>query len=317
MFRRLTFRPRLTASPDLGERALGAYLGLAVGDALGATVEFLTRSEIKAKYGTHRRLTGGGWLNLRPGQITDDTEMALCLGRVLVRNRSWDVTEACEGFAQWLRGHPVDVGNTCRRGIRRYITQHTTAGLYNDGDAGDGACMRNLPVALATLGHSSAFEAWTLSQCHITHTHPLSDDATLALGRMVQMVLDGGGVRACREEANRLIEKHRVFGFKVYKGQSSAYIVDTVQTVLNFFFTTDNFNDCLIETVNQGGDADTTGALVGMLAGALYGVRGIPEEWLIRLDPVVAAEIREQVPTLLEIRGNGYGSPSPLSAQSV
>jgi ADP-ribosyl-[dinitrogen reductase] hydrolase len=303
VFRRLIFRPRLTALPDQNERALGAYLGLAVGDALGATVEFLTRGEIKAKYGTHRRLIGGGWLKLRPGQITDDTEMALCLGRVLVNNRTWNVVDACDGFAQWLRGHPVDVGNTCRRGIRRYITQRTTAGPYNDGDAGNGACMRNLPVALATLGHDPAFEAWTLSQCHITHNHPLSDDATLALGRMVHRLLEGGGVKACRDESNRLIEKHRAFAFKVYKGQSSAYIVDTVQTVLNFFFTTDNFRDCLIETVNQGGDADTTGALAGMLAGALYGVRAIPEDWLDRLDPVITAEITEQVPTLLEIAG--------------
>jgi ADP-ribosyl-[dinitrogen reductase] hydrolase len=306
VFRRLTFRPRLTAPPDLHERALGAYLGLAVGDALGATVEFLTRGEIKAKYGTHRRLIGGGWLNLRPGQVTDDTEMALCLGRVLVRNNSWNVVEACDAFAQWLRGHPVDVGNTCRRGIRRYITQHTTEGPYNDGDAGNGACMRNLPVALATLGHNPAFEAWTRAQCHITHNHPLSDDATLALGRMVHRLLAEGGVRACREESNRLIETHRGFGFKVYKGLSSAYIVDTVQTVLNFFFNTDNFNDCLIETVNQGGDADTTGALAGMLAGALYGIRAIPEEWLSRLDPAVTAEIEAQVPVLLKIAGNGH-----------
>ncbi|MEI6559834.1 MAG: ADP-ribosyl-[dinitrogen reductase] hydrolase [Rhodospirillaceae bacterium] len=287
------------------ERALGAYLGLAVGDALGATVEFMTRGEIKAKYGSHNRMIGGGWLNLKPGQVTDDTEMALCLGRVLIAHNGWDVVDACEGFARWLRGHPVDVGNTCRRGIRRYITQHSVEGPVNDGDAGNGAAMRSLPVTLATHGDPEAFEAWTLSQCHITHNNSLSDDATLALGRMVHALFDGGGSEACRAESERLITRHRSFGCKTYKGLSTAYIVDTVQTVLHFFFSTASFRDCLTETVNQGGDADTTGALAGMLAGAAYGVRAIPPEWLDRLDPVVAMEIRDQVPALLAIGGGG------------
>lgn len=301
MFRLLTSRPASHEPPTREERALGAYLGLAVGDALGATVEFLTRSEIKSKHGVHKHMTGGGWLHLKPGQVTDDTEMALCLGRVLVKHGTWDVTEACENFAGWLRSHPVDVGNTCRRGIRRYITQKTVEGPYNEGDGGNGAAMRSLPVTLATLGDPAAFEAWTLSQCHITHNHPLSDDATLAFGRMVHALLHDQGMAACKAESDALTAKHRCFGFKTYKGLSSAYIVDTVQTVLNFFFTTASFRDCLIETVNQGGDADTTGALAGMLAGALYGVREIPEEWLEKLDPIVAAEIRVQATALLEV----------------
>ena len=309
MFRQLTFRPILPSRPPPGrppdtlERALGAYLGLAVGDALGATVEFMTAGEIKTKHGSHTRMTGGGWLNLRPGQVTDDTEMALVLGRVLVAHNGWHAVDACEGFAKWLKSHPVDVGNTCRRGIRRYITQHTVEGPANEGDAGNGAAMRSLPVTLACLGDPGAFDAWTLSQCHITHNNALSDDATLALGRMVLALLDGGGLDACRAESDRLIAKHRTFGCKTYKGLSTAYIVDTVQTVLHFFFKTDDFRDCLIETVNQGGDADTTGALAGMLAGAAYGVRAIPTEWLDRLDPLVAMEIRDQVPALLAIGG--------------
>ena len=301
MFKPLTYRLHQPAPPTRMERALGAYLGLAVGDALGATVEFLTRGEIKTKYGVHNRMIGGGWLHLRPGQVTDDTEMALCLGRVLVTNRGWNAVDACESFAKWLKGHPVDVGNTCRRGIRRYITQHTVEGPYNDGDAGNGAAMRNLPIALATRGNAERMNAWTLAQCHITHNHPLSDDATLALGHMVHALLDEGGADACRALSDALTAKHRCFGFKTYKGMSSAYIVDTVQTVLNFFFTTGSFRDCLTDTVNQGGDADTTGALAGMLAGALYGVQAIPEEWVSRLDPMVSAEIRVQTTALLEI----------------
>lgn len=287
---------------QLFDRALGAYLGVAVGDALGATVEFLTRSEIKAKYGEHNRIIGGGWLKLKPGQVTDDTAMSLALGRGLIAASGFEAEAVCEAFVAWLRTRPVDIGNTCRRGISRYMHQGTTEKPFNDGDAGNGACMRTLPVALATLASRIDFERWTLGQCHITHNHPLSDDATLAVGAMVQSLVAGGGVKDVRAHANALVAKHRTFQFTPYHGLSSPYIVDTLQTVLHFYFRTDNFKDYLIEVVNQGGDADTTGAIAGMLAGATYGAKAIPDEWLRRIDPAVVAEIRAQVPLLLALR---------------
>ncbi|CAA7620947.1 ADP-ribosyl-(dinitrogen reductase) glycohydrolase [Candidatus Terasakiella magnetica] len=290
----------MTPSPLL-DRALGAYLGFAIGDALGATVEFMTKGEIHEKYGLHRKMIGGGWLHLAPGQVTDDTEMTLCLGRSLVRRGVFDGRDVCDEFAAWLKTGPVDVGNTCRRGIRRYITNGSVEGAYSEGDAGNGAAMRNLPVALATLGQPELFKKWTLAQSHITHHHPLSDDATLALGRMVHALVGGSGMRLAREEANRLVEAHKCFRFDPFRGQSTAYIVDTMQTVLHFYFRTDSFRSCLIEVINQGGDADTTGAIAGMLAGATYGVEEIPTAWLGKLDKTVVAEIRTQVPALLKI----------------
>jgi ADP-ribosyl-[dinitrogen reductase] hydrolase len=285
----------------LEDRALGAFLGLAVGDALGATVEFMTRREIEMQYGVHRKMVGGGWLHLAPGQVTDDTEMALALGRSLVRQGTFDIKDVCEEFAVWLRSGPVDIGNTCRRGIRRFMTHGTTEGPFCDGDGGNGAAMRLFPLALATLHRPDLFEEWGLAQAHITHHHPLSDDATLAFGRMVQGLLKGEGLRGAREVANGLVEKHKTFRFDPYKGQSSAYVVDTVQTVFHFFFITDSFRNTVIETVNQGGDADTTGALAGMLAGAAYGIAEIPDAWLKKLDKKVAEEIRSQVKELLKI----------------
>ncbi|MGE5504193.1 MAG: ADP-ribosyl-[dinitrogen reductase] hydrolase [Actinomycetota bacterium] len=284
---------------DLHDRALGAFLGLAVGDALGATVEFMTRREIEAKYGVHRKMIGGGWLHLHPGQVTDDTEMALALARSLVRKGGFDAADACDEFAAWLKGGPVDVGNTCRRGIRRYMLHGTTEGAACDGDAGNGAAMRNLPVALATLGRPGLLEAWSLAQARITHHHPLSDDATLCLGRMVHALVEGRGIKDAREAASTLVAAHKCFRFEPFRGQSSAYVVDTMQTVLHFFFRTDSFQTCVVETVNQGGDADTTGALAGMLAGAAYGAADIPAAWLKKLDPKVTDEIRRLVPQLL------------------
>ncbi|HEY0283664.1 MAG TPA: ADP-ribosyl-[dinitrogen reductase] hydrolase [Rhizomicrobium sp.] len=293
------------------DRALGAYLGLAIGDALGATVEFMTRREIESRYGVHNRLTGGGWLKLKPGQVTDDTGMSLHLGRAIIRAGGWDPKAVCDEFVAWFRSRPVDVGNTCRRGISRYIADGSLSKPYNDGDAGNGACMRNLPVALATLGNDEEFERWTLDQCHVTHNHPLSDDATLTVGRMVQTLLAGGGVKDCRRHTGALVEKHKAFHFEPYHGMSSAYIVDTIQTVLHFYYRTDSFQTCLVEVVNQGGDADTTGAIAGMIAGATYGLAAIPDAWLRKLDAKVAAEIRQQVPALLTLaRGLDMSHPS-------
>jgi ADP-ribosyl-[dinitrogen reductase] hydrolase len=295
---------------DLHDRALGAYLGFAIGDALGATVEFMTANEIAAAYGIHSRIVGGGWLSLRPGQVTDDTEMTLCVGRALVRAGGWDLRGVCDEFATWLKRVPVDVGNTCRRGIRRYIVEGTMQTEYHDGDAGNGALMRNLPVALATLDDPDAFERWTIEQCHITHHHPYSDGATLAFGRMVQRLVLGGGVTAAREEAKELVKDYPEFRFERFRGPCTAYVLDTARVVLQRYFLTDGVRSCVTETVNLGGDADTAGALAGMLAGATYGASTIPEAWLKRLDPQVVAEIKQQVEQLLAI---GRGAPPPRS----
>ncbi|CCG09212.1 ADP-ribosyl-[dinitrogen reductase] hydrolase [Pararhodospirillum photometricum] len=287
--------------PSVHERALGAYLGLAVGDALGATVEFMTPGEIAHQHGLHSKMIGGGWLRLRPGQVTDDTEMALALGRSLCSKKTLDVVDVCEEFALWLKSRPVDVGNTCRRGIRRYINHATTEAPYHDGDGGNGAAMRTLPIALATLNRPDLLEPWAMLQAHTTHNHPLSDAATVSLTRMASLLVLGQGMKACREEANRLVAVHREFRFDPYHGQSSAFVVDTLQTVLHYYFVTDSFRNCLIRTVNQGGDADTTGAIAGMLAGATYGVQEIPWSWLSKLDPKITREIHRQVEDLLSL----------------
>ena len=298
---------------SLEDRALAAYLGLAAGDALGATVEFMTRSEIVARYGVLRDIVGGGWLRLAPGAVTDDTEMALALGRSLLRRNGLDLHDVCEEFARWLKSGPVDVGNTCRRGIRRYVTQGTVEGPFFEGAAGNGAAMRILPLALATLGDPERAAAWSRAQSHITHHHPLSDAATLALVRMLHSLLSGGGKPAAREAAEDLVAEHPVFRFEPYRGQSSAYIVDTMHTVLHFYFHTESFSDCVIQAVNQGGDADTTGALAAMLAGATYGLAAVPNNWLNKLDSKVVAEIRQQVPGLLALAA----APAPAGGPAA
>jgi len=286
------------------DRALAAFLGFAAGDALGATVEFMTKREIAAQCGVHREITGGGWLRLKPGEVTDDTQMAVALGRSIVRSGGLNTRDVCEEFAAWLRSGPIDVGNTCRRGIRRYMMDGTTEGPFSEGDAGNGAAMRILPIGLATFGQPGKAESWPVTQGHITHHHPLSDGACLALVQMLHGLLRGEGRQEIREIADRLAGNHSAFRFEPYPGRSSAFIADTMQTVFHFYFHTGSFAGCVIETVNQGGDADTTGALAGMLGGATYGLAAIPSAWLSRLDRAVTAEIRRLVPQLLAIAGS-------------
>ncbi len=287
--------------PDLRARARGAYLGLAIGDALGAPVEFMTPGEIRATYGEHRLLSGGGWLRLRPGQITDDTQMSLALGDAIIESNGWDLRNVAEHFLAWMRSRPVDIGNTCRRGIVRYMHHATLEAPFDEGAAGNGAAMRNLPVVLYTLNDEAAFERYTREQCHLTHHHPLSDEATLALGRMLRVLLGGAGIDACRAIADDLVARVPKFRFVPYPRRATGYVVDTMQTVLHYFFNTQSFEQCLIRTVNEGGDADTNAAIIGMLAGALYGEDAIPPIWLQRLEREPRVQVEAQVDALLRL----------------
>lgn len=287
------------------DKALGAYLGFACGDALGATVEFMSPRQIQQRYGVHSEIIGGGWLGLQAGQVTDDTQMSLALAQAIIDHQGWNLKAVADNFVAWMRTCPPDIGNTCRRGIDRYRQTGELCGPPRADDAGNGGCMRNLPVALATLGNADNFEQWSLQQNHITHNNPLSDAATLALGRMVQGLISGQGRVECRQLSEQLIAQHGEFAFDPYPGKAGGYIVDTVQTVLHYFFNTDSFEACLTATVNQGADADTTGALAGMLAGAKYGVEQIPARWLEQLDRQVVAQIRQQTLKLLQIGETG------------
>jgi len=289
------------STEQLLDRALGAYLGFACGDALGATVEFMSPKQIQKRYGVHRDIIGGGWLGLEAGQITDDTQMSLAVGQAIIDHQGWNIQAVADNFVAWMESAPPDIGNTCRRGIMRYRDNGELFGLPRDDDAGNGACMRNLPVVLATLNRPDCFSEWSLQQSHITHNHPLSNAATLTLGRIVNHLINGLDTDACKQEAERLIGQHGEFAYSPYPGKASGYIVDTVQTVLQYFFSTDSFEACLIATINQGGDADTTGALVGMLAGAKYGVGQIPERWLRQLDQQVVSQIRRQTTELIRL----------------
>jgi ADP-ribosyl-[dinitrogen reductase] hydrolase len=298
--------------PDVRDRARAAFLGLALGDALGATVEFMQPSEIRAAHGVHSDLVGGGWLKLRPGAVTDDTAMSLCIAQAVDAVGGWSARAVADTFSAWLRSGPPDVGNTCRRGIRRYLLEGTLEAPPSDADAGNGAAMRVLPVALLTLADRAALERLAVEQAHLTHHHPLSDAASTLVGQLVHLACLGLSIRRLRAAADALATFEPRFRFDGLPRGAGGYVVETMQTVLHHLFATRSFEECLVAVVNQGGDADTTGAIAGAIAGAYYGPEGLPSRWLARLDRRVAAAVSRLSGRLVDLSPLARGEPPRL-----
>ena len=302
------FRSALDAHrpPDIASRAIAAYLGLALGDALGATVEFMTPREIVAQYGLHAHIQGGGWLRLKKGQVTDDTTMSLALGQAILEHGHVDAQAAAQAFDAWMRAKPVDIGNTVRRGIVSFRQSGSPARDVNEHDAGNGAAMRLLPVALASLGRpEDEVRAQCRIQAHVTHNNPQSDAASECLALMIQDALLGMDKWALlRRHAEPLIARYPEFEYrKRRRDNPSGYVVDTLQAVFQALADTGNFRDCLVDVVNRGGDADTTGAITGMVAGALYGLDALPDDWLAALDREARESCTQQAKALVALSG--------------
>jgi ADP-ribosyl-[dinitrogen reductase] hydrolase len=293
--------PAPTATtPD--SRAVAAYLGLAIGDALGATVEFLTPREILHQHGVHQDISGGGWLRLKAGQVTDDTTMSLALGEAILAAGRVDARAAADAFDAWMRAKPVDIGNTVRRNLITYRKTGNPEAPPSEHDAGNGAAMRVLPVALATFGQPpDVVAAACRAQGHVTHHNPLSDAACETLVALVHDFLAGNGLDTARQHTDALAARHPVFAWQGKRRDNpSGYVVETLQAVFQALFATHGFEACLVDIVNRGGDADTTGAIAGMLAGACYGPEAIPARWRKALDAGVRETVELQALALMK-----------------
>ena len=201
-----------------------------------------------------------------------------------------------------MRAKPVDIGNTVRRGLMHFRTTGIPLAIPSEHDAGNGAAMRVLPVALATLGQAeSEVRAACRAQAHITHNNALSDAATECLALMVQDAMQGADREiVLQRRVIPLVTQHPEFEFRnVPHSNPSGYVVETIQAVFQAFFGTSGFRKCLVDVVNRGGDADTTGAIAGMLAGALYGEDALPQAWLNALDPQIREACESQARALV------------------
>lgn len=286
------------------DRAVAAYLGLALGDALGATVEFMTPREIAAFHGVHKDILGGGWLHLKPGRVTDDTEMSLALGRAILDHGGLvSARAAAEAFSAWMSRKPVDIGHTVRRGISAFRRSGVPWVPDSPMNAGNGAAMRCLPVAISTFGAPWGQVTRALRlQGHVTHTCDLADAGMEAVAALVQTALAGpaDGVAELAALIERFCAAHPEFS-PLGRPQTdpTGFIVPTLRAVFQALARAKSFEDGLVDVVNRGGDADTTGAILGMILGALHGTRALPKRWLKKLDPAIRSACETQATQLI------------------
>ena len=285
---------------DVRDRALGALLGLAIGDALGAQVEFHPRGSFK----TQRDLVGGGPHGLPAGAWTDDTSMAIALGMSLVDHGGELVSaDVLERWSAWLHdgayssvGTCFDVGCTTREALLRWARQRQPSGGTNPGtDAGNGSIMRLAPVAIVGVGRG---EKWMVDAARrssaLTHDVPEARDGCALLAVRLRRLITGDIAWPGRSPWEQLSDAPLAGGIEALRQlgwmwqawadlKGSGYVVDTLEAALWCSTFASGFEEALTWAIDLGGDTDTVGAVTGQLAGARWGLRGIPARWLERV----------------------------------
>lgn len=272
------------------QRIAASLISFACADALGATTEFMSPEEIKRDIGVHRDITGGGWLRLEPGEVTDDTEMTLCVARSLVECQGYNMKDVADKFVVWY-DDPIDIGSTVLGGIHRYIRTGELIRPESHDQAGNGGVMRELPLILLYSQNRDTMLDAVVAQSRLTHNNAESDMGCRCYAELVAAALHG----ASKDDLWKIVDGYTLFSHLNYDGKSGGYIVETLRTVLHFFFSTESLEECVVKIVNNGQDADTTGALAGGLAGAFYGTEpdAIPTRWLDTLGRDVHNELVE------------------------
>lgn len=283
---------------NLLPRLIASYIGYAVGDAFGATTEFMTPNEIKNIYGILKDIKGGGWLNIKAGDVTDDTGMCIAIGNTLIKKGGYNTFYIADSFVQWMKNKPVDIGNTIRSGIIRYKKKGILYASYDEFSAGNGGLMRVIPIVIYGRADIEKILVMAKDQGKITHNNELSDIAIEIYCRVLHTILMSGDKILALKEASELINKYPTFSFSKYRGENSGYVVDTIKAVFHYYFDGISFEDTLINIVNNGGDSDTIAALAGALAGATYGLNSIPKRWLKKMNKNILNIIRKQTISL-------------------
>ncbi len=310
------------------EHFRGCLIGLAVGDSLGAPVEGMNRTAIKSKYVQVTEMLGGGWLGLAPGEYTDDTAMMLCLAKSIVERGQFDTQNVASHFLGWFRAGPVGIGRTTWLALNEldHGASWQEAGkraheMLNGLSAGNGSIMRCAPLGLLHCRDREALIKDSIESSLITHYDPEACWGAVAVNLAVAQLLNGERedliARLSAEiEQPRVKEAlARVSVLGLDQLRTSAYVLDTLQAALWCFLNTGSLEQAVIAAVNLGGDADTTGAVTGALAGAYWGLPQIPQRWLeplkdrneiIRLaDEIHELAHADQTKSEAEVTGSG------------
>ena len=285
------------------DRYLGSLQGLAVGDALGTTLEF-------AKPGTFTPITdmvGGGPFSLRPGEWTDDTSMALCLAESLVEKNGFDPQDQMERYVRWWKeghlshsGNCFDIGNTTRKALSQFeITQDPFSGSSDSFAAGNGSIMRLAPVPMFYSREPELAIMKSAESSRTTHGANEAIDACKYLSAIIAGAINGAtkdellSERYCPIddywENNPLTPSIDDIARGSFKDKEppdirgTGYVVQSLEAALWAFNKGNTFEEGCLLAVNLGDDADTTGAIYGQIAGAYFGEQGLPQKWLTNL----------------------------------
>ncbi|RNC28758.1 MAG: ADP-ribosyl-[dinitrogen reductase] glycohydrolase [Candidatus Dichloromethanomonas elyunquensis] len=275
----------------------GSLLGVAVGDALGATVEFMTRGEISRQFGIHTEMIGEGYWQLAPGEVTDDTDMTMAVAKGILMDPGNPVRHIARFFADWAATDPKDIGNICRRvlteGIRRgtdseaeWLEVAELAHLQSGGrSGGNGSLMRTIPIVLAYYTNRDTMLHMALRQSRLTHYDPAAGECVVLYCDLVGRIINGKSLKPAVQETVREGSEDVPFKCNLLTEQiqTTGYAVHTLEAAINCAYQTDSFEEALTMAVNLGGDADTIGAVTGGIAGAYYGLEQIPSRWLEKL----------------------------------
>ncbi|WP_019995013.1 ADP-ribosylglycohydrolase family protein [Aureimonas ureilytica] len=279
-------------SCTVGDRARGALLGLAVGDALGTTLEFSARDSLPLQ----TEITGGGPFALSPGQWTDDTAMALALGHSLLARDGFDPSDLMTRFVSWWRegrysctSTCFDIGAATARALARFEAMGDPfAGSTDPREAGNGSLMRLAPAVLFALDDADLADRLAAEQSRTTHRAPQAVEACVVFARFLRSAILGepDPLRAASWPGDSTIAAIAAGDWRTKDRdaiRSSGYVVHTLEAALWATARTQSFEEALILAVNLGEDADTVGAVTGQIAGALHGASAIPARWLDRL----------------------------------
>lgn len=299
----ITFeKGRKTKMALIKDRFLGCLVGLAVGDALGTTVEF-------SSPGTFEPVTdivGGGVFGLKPGQWTDDTSMALCLAESMVRKDGFDPADQMRRYTNWYHlgymsstGTCFDIGGATRAALHRFeATGDPYSGSIDPMTAGNGSIMRLAPVAMAYANRPEEAVKYAEMSSRTTHGAAESVEACAVLASILVAGLRGAdkesmlSAEVCYkwrqdEPAYSAAIEEIIRGSYRYKEppeiQGTGYVIRSLEAALWAFHHSTSFEEGALLAVNLGDDADTTGAVYGQIAGAYYGVSGIPSRWREKL----------------------------------
>ncbi len=289
------------------QRALGATIGSAVADALGAPFEFGPAGAYSQRFATPvhggiGEMVGGGGFGWAPGEFTDDTQMAMVIARSLIDTGHYDPDALWAGWLAWA-STAADVGITTRASLHFEDWREVTVD-DPERTAGNGALMRATPLALAWLGaDDAAVRSIVLHQAALTHQHPAAGwgawfavammRAAIA-GRDMFAALDAELAAAPAEITERFAPILSADWTPEQPAPANGTVWGCLAQAVWAVRHHARFDDAVVAAIDLGGDTDTVAAVAGALAGARAGVQQIPSRWVTYLHgSVTTAEGRE------------------------